>query len=102
MKRSVSVKRNVVFNNADINADATTFIPGELSEGEKEKIIEIPENNSECNLSENQPEIQTEASTDSEAQNSIPFPLAPEIPDPIPEDPIEKASNDEPQCGHGH
>jgi len=101
-KRSVSVERNVVFNDADINADATTIIPGELSEGEKEKIIQIPENNSERNPSENQPEIQTEASTDSETQNSVPFPSAPEIPDPIPSDPIEEASDDEPQLGRGH
>jgi hypothetical protein len=86
----------------DINVDATTIIPGELSEGEKEKIIQIPENNSECNPSKNQPEIQTEASTDSETQNSVPFPSAPEIPNPIPSDPIEEASNDELQLGRGH
>src|ERR1700723_2021072 len=50
-KWSVSVERNVVFNDADINTDTTTVIPGELSEGEKEKIIQIPENNSEHNVS---------------------------------------------------
>jgi hypothetical protein len=58
---------------------ATTVIPGELSEGEKEKIIQISENNFMCNVSKNQPKIHSEASANSEAQNSVLFPSAPEI-----------------------
>src|ERR1700720_578414 len=43
-KRSVTVEQNVVFNDGDITEDATTVIPGDLSEGEK-KIIQMPKNN---------------------------------------------------------
>jgi len=35
LKWSVSVKRNVVFNDGDVTVDATSVIPGDLSEGEK-------------------------------------------------------------------
>jgi hypothetical protein len=101
-KRSISVEWNVVFNDANINVDMTTIIPGELSEGEKEKIIQIPENNSECNISKNQPEINSKASADPEVQNLVPFPSMSEIPDRIPSDPIEVAPNDELQLGRGH
>src|SRR6202040_839207 len=77
-KWSVSVERNVVFNDADINTDTTTVIPGELSEGEKEKIIQIPENNSEHNVSENQPENRSEAPAEPDTKNTVLFPSAPE------------------------
>ena len=38
-KRTISIERNVVFNDGDVTTDATAVIPGEMSEGEKEKII---------------------------------------------------------------
>ena len=105
-KRSISVERNVIFNDADITADPTTVIPGELSEGEKEKIIQVPENNSsqprEPDIIKNQSENRSEAPAEPDTQNTVPFPSVPEVSDPIPADPIEDVPDDEPKLGRGH
>ena len=37
-KWSVTVERNVVFNDSDVMTDTTTIISGDLSKGEKDKI----------------------------------------------------------------
>ena len=45
-KRSITVERSMVFNEKDVQAaDGTvTFSSGVQSEGEKEKVIQYPEN----------------------------------------------------------
>src|SRR6202789_1790882 len=89
-KRSVSVERNVVFNESDIRtADGTVSISGGvLSEGEREseKVIQYSGNRAEnlekpqtnqnsSNLSEKEA---TDDDDDSETPNTIPFPTDPE------------------------
>ena len=40
-KRTISVERNVTFNEQDIHFTETTIIPGDaLAEGEKDKVIQ--------------------------------------------------------------
>jgi hypothetical protein len=54
--QSVTVEENVVFNDSDATVNATAVIPSDLSEGEKEKIIQILKNNTrhtEANVIEN-------------------------------------------------
>jgi hypothetical protein len=47
-KRSVTVERNVVFNEKDVLAtESTTISLGVQSEGERDKVIQYPENSSE-------------------------------------------------------
>ena len=106
-KWSVTVEWNVVFNDGDVTVDATTVIPGDLSEGEKEKIIQMPENNRRCTednvikdvTSELHIENNTNLSVDPEAQNTVPFPSAPETSDAILQDPIEDEPDNEPGLG---
>ena len=47
-KQSVMVEQNVIFNDGDVTVDAPTVIPGDSAEGEKEKVIQMPENNTKC------------------------------------------------------
>ena len=41
-KWSIMVECNVVFNDSDVTTDTTTIISGDLSAGEKDKIIQVP------------------------------------------------------------
>jgi Reverse transcriptase (RNA-dependent DNA polymerase)/gag-polypeptide of LTR copia-type len=75
-KRSVSVERNVVFNENDVqNDDGTVPIPEALSEGEKEieKVIQYPKNHVE-NLEKGVPDQQTEPKVSDPKPSSVPFP----------------------------
>jgi len=45
IKGQLTVERNVIFNDSDVMTDTTAVIPGDLSEGEKEKVIQVPETN---------------------------------------------------------
>ena len=115
-KRSVTVERNVVFNENDIQTlDEHAIIPGDtLTEGERDKIIQAPSHNAENSTktvnTENseKPDIQTVIKPQSEEQtvlnlqepqssNSVPFP-------PISKPATEtKDDEEEPQmygCGH--
>src|SRR5271168_1027696 len=97
--RSVSVERNVVFNENDIrNDDGTVPIPGALSEGEKEadKVIQHPENSVEGlkkaqddqnDDSEEKSEIEQQSKT-----NTVPFPpqAVAQEPDDEPHQPQER------------
>jgi Reverse transcriptase (RNA-dependent DNA polymerase)/gag-polypeptide of LTR copia-type/GAG-pre-integrase domain len=82
-KRSVTVERNVVFNEKDLRGnDGTVMLPGGVqSEGEREKIIHYPET-AEANpekdpVNEDQPE--NKGSEDEQnASNTIPFPSVPD------------------------
>lgn len=102
-KRSVTVERNVIFNDGDVTADATAVIPGDLSEGEKEKIIQMPENNRRRTeddvikdaASEPHIEINPNPSVDPEPQNTIPFPSAPDLSNAMPQEPIADEQADE-------
>src|SRR6202040_2243474 len=85
-KRSVTVERNVVFNDSDVMTDTTTIISGDLSKGEKEKVIQVPETNishtkeDAADNSANDPIPENNGSNsapDSEEQNSVPFPSPP-------------------------
>src|SRR5882762_4938951 len=105
-KRSVTVERNVVFNDSDVTTDTTAVIPGDLSEGEKEKIIQVPETNTNrteedaAENAANPDNISSNSAPDSEEQNSVPFPSPPEASDAIPRDPIEEPDV-EPALGRG-
>jgi hypothetical protein len=93
----------VIFNDGDVTADVTTVIPGDLSEGEKEKIIQVPKNNTthsnENTPNDHQPEEIPSEPPDSEAQNTVPFLTPPEVPDPIPSKPTGTTPDDELQLG---
>ena len=105
-KRSVSVERNVVFNDGDVTVDATAVIPGDLSEGEKDKIIQVPENNTnqidENAVDEPQPRNTSGAQANSEDQNTVPFPSAPEISDALPSNDVAEDPIEEPKLGRGN
>ena len=108
-KRSVTIKQNVVFHDGDVTVDDTAVIPGNSSEGEKEKIIQNPENTIKCTeddpikntSSEPHLENNTNLSLDPEAQNTVPFPSTPETSDAISQDPIEDEPDEEPGLGCG-
>lgn len=98
-KRSITVEQNVVFNNGDMTMDTTAIIPGDLSEGEKEKVIQVPEtkiSHTKEDATENPAnkpdpdDISSNSSPDTEEHNSIPFPSPPETSDAMPQDPIEE------------
>jgi len=87
--------------------DTTAVIPGDLSEGEKEKIIQVPKTNrTEEDVTENAandpiPENNgSNSAPDSEEQNSVPFPSLPGASDAMPWNPIEEPDI-EPTLGHG-
>lgn len=91
-KKSISVEHNIVFNQEDTDtSDDTTIISGEAqSEGEKEKIIQAPQNETTNVEPENrQPEDQRstdkqpEPHPDQDFSNSVPLPSSNE-PDPEP------------------
>jgi hypothetical protein len=83
-------------------------IPGDLPKGEKEKVIQVPKMNTshtEEDATDNaaikpHPENNSYSSADSEAQNSVPFPSAPEASNAMPQDPIEEPDV-EPTLEHG-
>ena len=87
-KRTVSVERNVVFNEKDIRSTKNfTIIPGDpLAEGERDKIIQQTPNNAENTLkSEEQtfsnPQTETKLNDDQlepQHQSSVPFPTTPD------------------------
>ena len=97
--RSVSVERNVVFNENDVrNDDGTVPIPGALSEGEKEadKVIQHPENSVE-GLKKAQDDQNDNAEEKSEIEqqsktNTVPFPpqAVAQEPDDEPHQPQER------------
>ena len=108
-KRSVMVEQNVIFNDSDVMTDTTAVIPGDLSEGEKEKVIQVPETNTthaeedatENPANEPNPDnISSNSAPDSEEHNSVPFPSPPEASDALPRDPIEEPDV-EPALGRG-
>ena len=108
-KRSVMVEQNVVFNDSNVTTDAMAVIPGDLAEGGREKIIHVPEMNSSRTKEDatentaNEPNPannSSDSAPDSEEQNSVPFPSAPEAFDAIPQDPIEEPDI-EPVLGRG-
>ena len=79
-KKSVSVERNVVFNENDVqNNNGSVAIPEVLSEGEKEieKVIQHPENHVE-NLEKGAPDQQIELKDDDPKTSTVPFPQIPD------------------------
>ena len=93
------VKRNVVFNDTNMTTDAMAVIPGDLSVGEKKKIIQLPETNSSCTEEDatenpaNEPNpdnISSNSAPDSEEHNSVPFPSPPGAFDAMLWNPIEE------------
>lgn len=100
---SVSVERNVVFNDDD-TVDATAVIPGNLSEG-KDKISQVPKmltSSAESSMSKNQPEDMSKDQNGNKPQNSVPFPVAPEPTDTLPPDESGEDPDKEPKHGRGH
>jgi hypothetical protein len=100
-KWSVTIEQNVVFNDSDMTMDTTTIISSDLSEGEKDKIIQVLVTSTSC-TEEGTTENTTNdlipknkglnSTLDSEEQNSVPFPSAPapEVSDATPQDPVEE------------
>jgi hypothetical protein len=95
-KRTVSVERNVVFNQNDVRvSDASVTFSGTQSEGEKDKVIQYPENVVEIpqkdQISDDQPENKTsDDAKDQSTSSTIPFPSIPEptnVKEPDDEDP---------------
>jgi len=105
-KRSVTVERNVVFNEDDVlTTNDVAIIPGDaLAEGERDKVIQNPNNNAnsdETNI--NQPQAEAEkadAPPGPESTNSIPFPSEPQPADEPEEVPVEE-EDEPPQLGRG-
>ena len=104
-KRSITVERDVVFNQDDTQVqNNTAIIHGEtLSEGEKEKIIQLPQNKAENpekreeNISEDQEihEKEPESHLNPSSSSSIPFPTSEEEPEEQPEEPDEESPADD-------
>ena len=110
-KQSIMVKRNVVFNQDDLNShNNTAIIYGEaLSEGDKEKVIQNsqndvkvvkePENNdSEDHL--NQPK-EPEAHQSPTSTNTVHFPMSDEPQNPSEPEPEDNSQSSNQQYGHG-
>jgi hypothetical protein len=95
-KQSVTVDRNVVFNDSDMTMDTATIIPSDLSKGEKEKVVKVPKmniNHTEEDATANNltPENNdSNSAPDAKKHNTIPFPVPPEASDAIPCNPIEE------------
>jgi len=102
-KRSITAKRNVVFNGNDIQAteSSTTFSVGVQSEGERDKVIQYPENHKEhpkeVQNQQNEPIDESAEKGDPKTTNTVPFPP---IPDPTVE--AENVDEDIQQYGRGH
>ena len=107
-KQSVTVKHDVIFNQEDVlTKNDHVVIPGDvLSEGEKDKVIQDPENTTKTNVE--QPDQQIKQNSESQtlkiselSHNSIPFPPSEEhlqqTPDGLETDPVI-----EPNMGRGH
>ena len=92
-KRSVSVERNVVFNENDVqNDDGTVPVSGALSEGEKEaeKVIQHPKNHVE---DKNDVGVDYDSSGEVEPKpNTVPFP---QIEDNVEDDTGEETESQE-------
>jgi hypothetical protein len=113
-KRSITVERNIVFNQADINlSDDLAIIYGKAqSEGEKEKTIQSPQNNAEDvdkpeNEDSESQELQkktTEPHQSPKTTNTIQFPSTDKFqPEPQPEvEPCNNEQSSAQQYGHGH
>src|SRR5882762_2345298 len=82
-KRSVTVERNVVFNEKDVQSADDALVPGVLSEGEKEieKVIQFPEGVENPEKSQNDQENPEKDLSDDnpkpKLKNTIPFPSTP-------------------------
>ena len=101
-KHTVSVKRNVVFNDDDILGETAT-IPGDMSEGEKDKVIQAPETvTSDYSASESQPEATPKTEESNEPQNYVPIPTGPEPADALPPNNLAEDPDEEPKLGRGH
>ena len=107
-KWSVTVEHNVIFNQEDILTRSDhVVIPGDvLSEGEREKLIQHPENTAKTNDeqpdNQNKPNLELQNSEIPESSsNSIPFPPSEEpqqqTPDNVEIEPVVK-----PNMGHCH
>ena len=80
-KRSVSVERNVIFNENDVrNEDGVVPVPRPLSEGENkaEKVIQFPENSDDDSEKPDKQHNDAEKDKSDDDQqhktNSVPFP----------------------------
>ena len=84
-KRSITVERNIVFNGNNIQEkENSTFMIGVRSEGEKDKVIQQPENVTEVkNQTENVDKPQNKEQdkpTPTKTINSVIFPFNPDPP----------------------
>ena len=99
-KRSVTVERNVVFNEDDVlTTDDITIIPGNtLAEGERDKIIQPPSSNNAKHDNVSEPELEANPQPEAEPTNSIPFPSEPETVSETQLEPLEY-QDEPPQMG---
>ena len=107
-KQSVTVKRDVIFNQEDVltKNDHVVIPGGVLSEGEKDKVIQHPEKTTKTNAE--QPDQQITQNSESQnlkipesSHNSIPFPPSEEPQQQAP-DGLETNPVIELNMGHGH
>jgi len=80
--------------------------PISITEGEKDEIIKVPENNTNQvdgnAVNEPQPRNTSRAQANSEDQNTVPFPSTPEISDALPSNDVVEDPVKEPKLGRGH
>jgi hypothetical protein len=99
-KRSVTVERNVVFNEDDVlTTDDIAIIPSDtLAEGERDKIIQPPSSNNAKHNNVNEPEPGANSQPESKPTNSIPFPSEPETVSEMQLEPLDD-QDEPPQMG---
>jgi hypothetical protein len=104
-KRSITVERNVVFNQNDVlKPEETTIIPGEAqSEGEINKIIQAPQNDAkdpEGPIEKEPDDQQTKNEPPEPHQNSVKFPTE-KLPAELDQEPHDDEQSSIQQYGRG-
>ena len=109
-KRSITVERNVVFNESDVTANNNIHITAGdvVDEGERDKVLQPPTSNANATNVPNSapapqpkaPDIALEPALEPEPQNSVPF-LSEQEPaeEPLPE-PLQE-EDPQPELGQG-
>ena len=109
-KRSITVERNVVFNESDVTANDNIHITAgnAVDEGERDKILQPPSSNTNAANAPNSapapqpkvPDVTPEPALEPEPQNSVPFPSNQEpAEEPLPE-PLQE-EDPQPELGRG-
>ena len=109
-KQSITVERNVVFNESNVTANDSIHITAgnAVDEGERDKVLQPPTSNPNATNAPNStpapqpkaPDVAPEPALEPEPQNSVPFPSEQEpVEEPLPE-PLQE-ENPQPELGWG-